>query len=164
MRHLQVLNKLQEEFLHDENVLALLVFGSVAVGNFHAGSDIDLTMVYGEYDLGFQLETAVIDDISVGFSRWSLLHLRKRTEISPYKMHVFANVRVLFDKADVGALQQKVRTYFSAHPEIEREWEELSATYEQEKRLYGHGRTNIFDTYSSLDFKYGRGGPSETGP
>lgn len=163
MRHLQVLNGIQDKVLHDENVLGLLVFGSVAAGNFHAHSDIDLTVVYRESDLGFQFEKAVIDDISVGFSRWSLLHLRKRTEISPYKMHVFANARVLIDKADVGALQQKVRTYFADHPGIRQEWEKLSAAYQQEKRLYGHGRTNIFDIYSSLDAKYGRGDASETG-
>lgn len=162
--HLQVLEQLTTELRTDDNVVALLVFGSVAKGTFHERSDIDLTIVYNTHSQGFEFSPGIVGGIKVGFSRWSLANLRSRTESSPYKLHVFAHAKLLFDRAGVEGLQQTVRDYFASHSEIEREWAEIDASYQREKREHGEGRTNIFDVYARLDLKYGEVLGTESSP
>src|SRR5439155_689436 len=77
--HLIVLDKIKEAMEVDKNALAMWVFGSVAKGSYHQGSDIDLGIVYKDFAPNYEFSTGFVDDIKVGFSRWSEDKLKHNT-------------------------------------------------------------------------------------
>lgn len=154
MKHLVVLGKIKAKFESDENVLAVLVFGSVANQTHHEKSDIDLSVIYKLFKPGFEFTTGLVDGIKIGYSSWSIGRLKERASTSPYRMYVFAHAKLLFDKGKVKNVQKNLLEYFASHREVQKTWEELNENYAQEKKQFGAGRTNIFDLYEELDKKY----------
>lgn len=155
MQHLAVLEKIKVELEGDSNVLAVLVFGSVADNTYHHKSDIDLSVIYQDFTPGFEFSTNMAKEIKVGYSKWSLQRLNEKVATSPYRMYVFAHAKLIFDKANIKNIQEYLINFFSSHPDIQKEWDEINEDYKQEKIKYGAGQTNIFDVYAELDKKYG---------
>ncbi len=97
MNHLNVLEKIKNEFMKDQNVLGLLVFGSVSKGTFHKDSDIDLYIVYRKFDKEYEFTTGFVDGIKIGFSKYSKEKLRFNIINVPYRMYIFAHAKILYD-------------------------------------------------------------------
>ncbi len=155
MQHQAVLEKIQQDYERDQNVLGMLVFGSVAKGTHHQNSDIDLSIVYQSIEPGYSFSSEIVDGIKVGFSRWSSANLHMKVEEAPYRLHVFAYAKLLFDRADISHLQEGLKQYFVAHPEIDETWSRLNESYEAEKEQFGEGKTSIFEVYHNLDRRFG---------
>ena len=156
MKHTKVLDSLRHRLEKDANVVALLVFGSVAHGTHHEKSDIDLFVIYSNYPSGYSFSTDIIYGIKVGFSRFSEERLRWNLEKFPYRSYLFAHATLLFDKDQITILQRKALTYLRAHPAVQKEWEKYLLLYEKEKQKYGAGRTSIFDVHHKLDKKFAK--------
>src|SRR5207244_2489468 len=109
--HVRILGKLKEQIEADSNALAMWVFGSVAKGNYHQGSDIDLGIVYNDFSPHYEFSTDFVDDIKVGFSRWSEEKLKHNAAHVPYRMYVFAHATMLFDRIGARQLQQNILDY-----------------------------------------------------
>lgn len=154
MQHLAVLEEIKTKLEVDDNVLAILVFGSVANNTYHENSDIDLSIVYKTFNSGFEFSTDIVDGIKIGQSKWSYERLSERATISPYRMYVFAHAKMLFDKKNISNIQKDLITYFNSHPEVQKEWDKINENYQLEKMQHGVGQTNIFDVYADLDRKY----------
>lgn len=154
MRHLVVLDKIKHELEKDNNVLALLVFGSVASKTHHKKSDIDLSIIYKNFEPEFKFSTDMVEGIKIGYSRWSLNQLHERASISPYTMYVFAHAQLLFDKDSIKSIQTSLIEYFDTHPDVHKTWQELNKAYQKEKEMFGEGKTNIFGVYEELHKKY----------
>lgn len=120
MNHLEVLNKIKQNLEKDSNALALLVFGSVASGNYHTKSDIDLMVIYQEFSPGYEFTTNSVDNIKVGFSRWSLEKYEASLTQRPYRKYIFTTAKILFDKTEkVHLWQEKIINYFKENPDIQ---------------------------------------------
>lgn len=155
MRHLETLAKIKAELEKQENVLAMLLFGSVASQTHHEKSDIDLSIVYLDFKPGFEFSTGEVEGIKIGYSKWSFERLKQRVKSSPYRMYVFAHAKLLFDKSnEIKDYQYDLLSYFKSHPGVQREWDAINDNYKKEKAKYGVGQTNIFDVYVELDKKY----------
>ncbi len=155
MQHLVVLKKVEEKLKREDGVLAVLLFGSVASNTYHKESDIDLSVIYKEFEPNFEFSTGRTDGIKIGYSKWSLNELKRRAKTSPYRMYVFAHAKLLFDKSnEIKNIQKQLLDYFKNHPEVQKDWDMINDRYMQEKEKYGAGQTNIFDVYAQLDKKY----------
>jgi predicted nucleotidyltransferase len=84
MQYLAVLEKITKKLEADDNVLAVLVFGSVADNTYHENSDIDLSIIYKEFSSGFEFSTDVVDGIKVGYSNGLLSVYQKE----PLFLHI----------------------------------------------------------------------------
>lgn len=155
MNHLIILDKIKSSLFDDQNVVAFLVFGSVAKGTFHKDSDIDVSIVYKVFEPGYEFSIGYVDGIKVGYSRWAEEKLMRRVQNTPYRLYVFAHAKILFDKSNIRALQNSVLDYLTSYPEVIKEWDRYNKRYEKEKQKYGVGKTSIFKVYKELDQKFG---------
>lgn len=155
MIHLKALNKIRQSLESDDNALALILFGSVATGKYHQKSDIDLMIIYQEFSPWYEFTTDFVDNIKVGFSRWSLEKWQESLINQPYRKYVFTTAKILFDKTGKAYLwQEKIIDYFKENSDVREVWNQYKADYEIEKQKYGSGQTNIFDIYQTLDKKF----------
>ncbi len=155
MRHLEVLQDFKMEIEHKSHPLALLVFGSVAKGTNHDNSDIDLLVIYKSYLDQFKFETTHFQGIKIGMSNLDYEYYRDTIINKPFTRYILTTAQVIFDKT--GKMQlwiNVIKRYFQENPDIQSEWERLNEVYEEEKRKYGAGRTNIFDVYKELEKKF----------
>ncbi len=156
MKHLKVLEKIKNEFQKDKNVIGFLVFGSVGKGTFHEDSDIDLFVVYKNFEKGYEFSNDFVDEIKIGFSRYSEEKLKHKVANVPYRMYVFAHAKILYDLVGIKEIQKHILEYFKTHPVIQKEWDIYNERYEDEKKKFGEGKTNIRIIYDELDKKWGK--------
>jgi predicted nucleotidyltransferase len=156
-KHIHVLNRIQAKLKSDPNVIALLLFGSVASGTFTQDSDIDTIVVYKDLSLGHKLSSEIVDGIEVSYSQWAESELVENVKQVPYILFVFYSAKILFDRGSVTELQNKLVNYFSTHTDILREWQHYCIEYKKQKEASPEQKTHIVDIFNELESKYSGG-------
>lgn len=154
----EILDKVVNQELSDGNLLGILLFGSLAAGTHTWKSDIDLIFVYETHEPPSGLVNTFVDRIEVQYFFTNIETLVQNQETVPYLLHIFREGKILFDRNNsVAPVVDKIKHYFTAHPEIEAEWIQLKELHQVEKRGPACAQTTILQRWDELEEKYSDG-------
>jgi predicted nucleotidyltransferase len=154
----EVLDKVVNRLRLDENLLGILLFGSVASGTHTWKSDVDLIFVYETYEPTSGLVNRFVDGIVVQYFFTTFDMLVQNLEAVPYLLHMFCDAELLFDRNDsIAPLIEKLKQYFATHPEIEMDWERFKELHQAEKKGPECAQTTIMQRWDELEEKYSGG-------
>jgi predicted nucleotidyltransferase len=158
LKHDEILSRLVVDAGADASIVGFLVFGSVARGTHREDSDIDVLTVLASDDAASGIRNRMIDGIKVGdlfFSRATLVH---SVETVPYLLHPVGEAKLLLDRdGTLDPLLAHIRDYFTAHPDIDAEWQAYYDLLKAEKAKYGHEKTTIIDVWNELESRHSGG-------
>lgn len=154
----EVLDKVVMELKADDNLLGILLFGSIASGTQTWKSDIDLIFVYEAHDPPSGLVNRWIKGIEVQYFFTTLEALVQNQETVPYLLHMFCDAEILFDRhGTVRPVVEKLGQYFGDHPEVAAEWKQLKALHQVEKKGPQCQQTTILQRWDEMEEKYSGG-------
>ena len=159
----EVLDAVVTQAIQDQNVIGILLFGSLATGTHTWKSDIDLIIVYQACQPESGVANILIDRVIVQYFFTSIETLLENVENVPYLLHFFCRAKILFDRhGTFSPLVTRIEDYFSAHPEIEEEWARIEALHQEEKNGPACAKTTILQRWDQLEEKYSGGKPKRT--
>jgi predicted nucleotidyltransferase len=154
----EVLDKVLKQLQEDENLLGVLLFGSVASGTHTWKSDIDFIFVYESYEPTSGLVNQFVDGIVVQYFFTTFDTLVQNHEAVPYLLHVFCDGKILFDRYNsIAPVVDQLKGYFATHPEVEAEWVRLKELHQAEKDGPECAQTTIIERWDELEDKYSGG-------
>jgi len=158
MKHEAIVRQLAAEAESDPNVLGFLLFGSVAAGAQREDSDIDVVTILRAGKPSSGINNRLADGLKVGNLFFTYDVIAHGVETVPYLLHPLAGARVLFDReGSIEPLVERIRSYFSDHPEIAEEWAGYYRQLKEEKAKYGCEKTTIMDVWNELEKEYSGG-------
>jgi predicted nucleotidyltransferase len=159
----EVLNKVVEQLKTNENLLGILLFGSVATGTHTWKSDIDLIFIYKTHEPAAGLANRFIDSIAVQYFFTTLETLIHNQETVPYLLHMFSEAKILFDRhGSVEQVIHRLQQYFAEHPEVVVEWARFKQLHQVEKNGPACAQTTIIQRWDELEHKYSGGARKRT--
>ena len=159
----EVLEKVVDQLKADENLLSILLFGSVAVGTHTWKSDIDLIFVYETYEPSWGLSNRFVDGIAVQYFFTTLGTLIQNTDSVPYLLHMFSEAKILFDhRGSVTPVIHQLQKYFAVHPDVSANWARYQDLHQKEKNGLACGQTTIIERWDELEEKYSGGARRRT--
>jgi len=160
MKHEAILNQLVSTAQSDPNVDGYLVFGSVATGTHREDSDIDVISVLRSSKPSSGIKNWAIEGIKVGEIFFTYDVLVKSVETVPYLLHPLGQAKLLFDRQQIiEPLLERIRSYFSDHPERVEQWNEYYSLLRKEKEQFGYEKTTIIDVWNELERRQPAGSP-----
>jgi len=142
----------------DENLLGILLFGSLAQGTHTWKSDIDLIFIYERYEPESGLVNRFIDGVEVQYFYTTYQALLQNQQAVPYLLHIFYNAKILFDRqGTITPVVNRIEQYFIEHPEVQAEWARLKDLHQVEKRGPACQQTTIIQRWDELEDKYSGG-------
>lgn len=158
-----ILQALVKRTTADENVLGVLLFGSVASKTHKWKSDIDLIFIYDTHEPASGLINYFEDGIEIQYFYATLASLKENQKSVPYLLHMFSEAHVLFDRnGTVTPVVDEIRRYFAEHPEIKKEWAHIKELHQVEKRGPRCQETTIIQRWNELEEKYSGGSRKRT--
>lgn len=158
-----LLNDLVKQKIADENVIGVILFGSVASKTHKWQSDIDLIFVYDNHEPPSGLVDYFVSGILVQYFYVTLNSLIENQKCVPYLLHMFSEGIVLFDRhSTVTPIVNEIKQYFAAHPEIESDWVRIKELHQIEKRGSQCQETTIIQRWDELEDKYSGGARKRT--
>ena len=158
-----ILQQVCDRMIGDENVIGILLFGSVASGIHRWRSDIDLIFVYNRHFPSSGLINYFASGVEVQAFYTTLESLLENCEIVPYLLHMFSEAKVLFDRSGtVTPVVDDLRHYFTVHREIEAYWQHLKEIHQVEKKGPQCQQTTIIQRWDELESKFSDGGRQRT--
>jgi predicted nucleotidyltransferase len=153
-----VLETVVNQALEDENVIGVLLFGSVASKSHTWKSDIDLIFIYEDHEPDSGLVNYFVSGVEVQYFYATLEALIENTKTVPYLLHMFSEAKVLFDRhGSVTPVVEKIRHYFASHPEILDEWAHIKELHQVEKKGPQCQQITILQRWDQLEDKYSGG-------
>lgn len=159
----EVLDKVVAQATQDENLLGILLFGSMASGTHTWKSDIDLIFVYRTCEPISGVANVIVDGIVVQYFFTSYESLVQNQKQVPYLLHMFCDAKILHDREDsIAPVIDLLKQYYVEHPEIEADWMRFKSLHQEEKNGPACAQTTIFDRWDELEDKYSGGGSKRT--
>jgi predicted nucleotidyltransferase len=154
----EVLGKVVTQATNDENLIGILLFGSLASGTHTWKSDIDLIFIYQSCQPASGVANLIVDGVMVQYFFTSFETLLENQENVPYLLHIFCNAKILFDRhGTFTPIVNQIEAYFSVHPEVEEEWDQLKELHQVEKKGPVCAQTTILQRWDELEDKYSGG-------
>ncbi len=154
----EVLEKVVNQLKADENLLGILLFGSVASGTHTWKSDIDLIFVYQTHEPASGLVNQFMDRIAVQYFFTTLETLVENQEIVPYLLHMFSEAKILYDRhGSITPITERIKQYFVEHPEVVDDWLRFKELHQVEKKGPACAQTTIIQRWNELEEKYSGG-------
>lgn len=154
----EVLDKVVNQLKEDENLLGILLFGSVASQTHTWKSDIDLIYIYENHEPSYGLVNRFVDGIAVQYFFTTLDTLIQNQENVPYLLHMFSEAKILFDRhGSVTPIIDNIRQYFAANPEVDADWMRIKQLHQVEKKGPECAQTTIIQRWDELEDKYSGG-------
>lgn len=158
-----VLETIVNRLKADENVLGILLFGSVASGTHTWKSDIDLIFVLKTYMPPSGLANVFIDGIAVQYFFTTLETLNHNLGTVPYLLNMFSDAKILFDRqGTVSPVIHRLEQYFASHPDVAAEWDRYKQLHQIEKNGPVCAQTTIIQRWDELEKKYSGGSLKRT--
>jgi predicted nucleotidyltransferase len=153
-----ILQTVVNEAMEDENVIGVLLFGSVAEKTHKWKSDIDMIFIYDHHEPASGLVNYYVSGVEVQYFYATLENLIENAKTVPYLLHMFSEAQVLFDRhGSVTPAVDKIRRYFATHPEIQQEWVHIKELHQVEKTGPQCQQTTIIERWDELEDKYSGG-------
>ena len=154
----EVLDKVVSQAIRDENLIGILLFGSLASDTHTWKSDIDLIFVYQTCQPVSGIANIILDGVVVQYFFTSFDTLVENQENVPYLLHIFCDAIILFDRQGTFTpVVSEIEDYFAAHPEIEAEWIKIVSLHQLEKNGPACAQTTILQRWDELEEKYSGG-------
>ena len=154
----EVLDRVVDQGIQDENLIGILLFGSLSAGTHTWKSDIDLIFVYEACEPSSGVANLISDGVVVQYFFTSYETLVQNQTVVPYLLHMFCDAKILFDRHDsVSPIVEELKMYFAAHPEIEAEWIQFKDLHQTEKNGPACAQTTIFQRWDELEEKFSGG-------
>lgn len=154
----QVLEKVFAQATRDENLIGILLFGSLAKNTHTWKSDIDLIFVYQECQPASGVANIIVQGVMVQYFFISFDSLLENKENVPYLLHIFCDAKILFDRhGTFRSVVSQIEDYFAAHPEIKADWIKIEAMHQVEKNGPTCGQTTIIQRWDEIEAKYSGG-------
>jgi predicted nucleotidyltransferase len=159
----EVLEKVVNQALADDNLLGVLLFGSLASQTHTWKSDIDLIFIYEAHEPESGLVNFYETGIEVQYFFATLETLVENVQAVPYLLHIFCDAKILFDRfGSVAPVVSQIEDYFDVHPEIKEEWAQLKENHQVEKKGPACAQTTILQRWDELEDKYSGGARKRT--
>ena len=147
----------------DENVLGILLFGSVASGTHTWKSDIDLIFVLKTHEPASGLANLFVDKVAVQYFFTTLKTLNRNLDTVPYLLYMFSDAKILFDRqGTVTPVIHQLEQYFASHPDVAAEWDRFKQLHQIEKKGSVCAQTTIIQRWDELEEKYSGGSRKRT--
>jgi len=154
----EVLDKVVSQAKQDENLIGILLFGSLASDTHTWKSDIDLIFVYQTCQPASGVANIILDGVVVQYFFTSYDTLVENQVNVPYLLHIFCEAKILFDRQGTFTpVVSQIEDYFAAHPEIEAEWIKIKSLHQLEKNGPACAQTTIMQRWDELEEKYSGG-------
>ncbi|MGD2158614.1 MAG: nucleotidyltransferase domain-containing protein [Anaerolineales bacterium] len=154
----EVLDKVVKQLKTDENLLGILLFGSLASRTHTWKSDIDLIFIYQNHEPTSGLVNKFVDGIAVQYFFITLDVLVENQETVPYLLHMFCDAEILYDRdGSVAAVIDQLKQYYAAHSEVVADWIKIKELHQVEKKGPACGQTTIIQRWDELEDKYSGG-------
>ena len=154
----EVLDKVVSQAIQDENLIGILLFGSLASDTHTWKSDIDLIFVYQTCQPASGVANIILDGVVVQYFFTSYDTLVENQVNVPYLLHIFCEAKILFDRQGTFTpVVSQIEDYFAAHPEIEAEWIKIKSLHQLEKNGPACAQTTIMQRWDELEEKYSGG-------
>jgi predicted nucleotidyltransferase len=158
-----VLETVVNQSLKDENLIGVLLFGSIATKTHIWKSDIDLIFIYNDYEPASGLINYFVSGVEVQYFYATLENLIENQKTVPYLLHMFSEAKILFDRnGSITPVIDEIKEYFSAHPEIHEEWVHIKELHQVEKKGSQCEQTTIMQRWDELEDKYSGGARKRT--
>jgi predicted nucleotidyltransferase len=159
----EIMNAVVSEAIADQNIIGILLFGSLLTRQHKWQSDIDLIFIYQEHEPAVGLVNYFRSGIEVQYFYATLEALSENQKSVPYLLHMFAEGKILFDRySTVVPVVQKIKAYFAAHPDIEADWLQIKELHQIEKKGPQCQQTTIMQRWDELEDKYSGGDRKRT--
>jgi predicted nucleotidyltransferase len=154
-----ILETVVNQAIQDENLIGVLLFGSVASKTHTWKSDIDLFFIYDYYEPDSGRLTYYDSGVEVNRFHATLEKAVENQRTVPYLLHMFSESEVLFDRHDtVTPIIDERKQYFAVHPDIQEEWIHLKELHQVEKKGTPCGEMKtIMQRWDELEDKYSGG-------
>jgi predicted nucleotidyltransferase len=154
----EVLEQVVDHAIKDENLIGILLFGSLASGTHTWKSDIDLIFVYENCELSSGVANMLVEGVVVQYFYTSYETLVQNQATVPYLLHMFCSAKILFERHEsISPIVEDLKKYFDEHPEIEAEWIRFKDLHQTEKNGPACAQTTIFQRWDELEDKYSGG-------
>ena len=158
-----VLESVVRQARTEENVIGILLFGSLATRTHKWGSDIDLIFIYDKHEPISGLADIFVSGVLVQYFYATLGILIENQKTVPYLLHMFAEGKILFDRhGSVTPVIDEIKQYFVEHPEVEDEWVLMKKSHQTEKKASNCQETTIIQRWDELEDKYSGGARKRT--
>lgn len=125
-KHKEIIEKLKNEYEQDDSILALLLVGGVARGDYTPTSDLDLILITKDPQEKYY-EERVDDGIAVEIKKSDLSGFMEKMKSQPMEVYQYLEAKTLFDKS--GCLhklkdlaKEVIENYTSDHSHQLKKW------------------------------------------
>jgi len=158
--HKKIIKEVIEEKKKDPKVVSILLYGSIARGTAHKGSDVDIEIIYdgGRYRDTHEYRYGIKVDLEF----WPKKKLLGRIKNYPFLSYPYLEEKILFDPHGVAkGIKKTLTKYFKENPEARKAWEKWLKWYLSFKRK-GIERTDeekiksCNEFYDKLEIKFSK--------
>ena len=147
-----IVKNLIKKYRSQRNVIGIYIFGSLAKGNAHQNSDVDIEIIFKKGKKPYELKKKVIDKIQVDLSCYDQNQFIKDFSKYPYLQYAALNYKILYDPEGIIKKQLKeIKKYFKENPKLTNFWQEKEKNWKLAKKQGKKGEAeNYFDIMEKL--------------
>jgi predicted nucleotidyltransferase len=151
----KIIREIVEEKKKNPKVVAILLFGSMARGNYNEKSDIDIEIICDGINSREEVKEKRYG-IDIDFELWPKDKLIKRIDGYPFLSYPYIEEKILFDPTGlVEEIKRKLNSYFKEHAEVLRAWKMWERDYLESKKL-GKKTKSVKEFYDELEIKFSK--------
>ena len=156
--HQRIIDRLLDQYRMRPDVVAITLFGSLAKGGAHPGSDIDMEVISTAAPK-WEFLKKEHDGIAVDLVFVPKAYLEDLIRRYPFLCYDYISEKILYDP-DVffAKAQAEVCGYFEAHPEVADYWQENLNVMRSKKKAGTHRRTDIVEAYNTAERRFSADG------